>query len=48
MKVSLYKRIQFLLFHKCPNCGKTITTSWYSFIDMKQKYKCDNCGKEYV
>ena len=47
-KISFIKRLRFSLFQKCPNCGATITTSWYSFLNMKYKYQCDNCKKEYV
>ena len=47
-KIPFIKRLRFSLFHKCPNCGAIITTSWYSFIDMRNRYRCDSCKKEYV
>lgn len=47
-KISFIKRLQFALFCKCPNCGATITESWYSFLDMRYRYRCGKCHNEYV
>ena len=46
-KLGLIKKIKLNWFGICPECGTNITSSWYSFLDMKYVCKCDKCGSMY-
>ena len=46
-KLGIIKKIKLNWFGICPECGAKITSSWYSFLDMKYVCKCDNCGSIY-
>ncbi len=44
-KITFWKQIIWRLFHKCPECGATVTTCWNSFTDYGEyQYKCDKCN----
>ena len=46
-KLGLINKTKLNWFGICPKCGAIITSSWYSFLDMKDVCKCDKCGTMY-
>ncbi len=46
-RLGLIKWIKLNWFGICPECGAKITSSWYSFLDMKEVCKCNACGTMY-